>query len=138
MDKDLNYNKCKNIIDEYDIEAKEYILSCKDVNKYKDELKIKEKKLINFRYNSSFFYKLTHPVTLIKANREIKKVEKIKADFENIIDRPILEFVSEETGDIEKDLHYASFYEKPKEVKSFMNLNPTNDIIKCKKLKKNL
>lgn len=136
MSVDLNDRECENIIDKYNIAAKEYILTDKDVDKYKKEILEKEKKLSNLKYNSSFFYKLSHPILLVRANRELKKVSIVKEEFESIIDRPITEFIFEETGDIERDLYYASFSEKPREVKSFMDLNPQEDIIKCKKLKK--
>ena len=135
MDKELE-EKNENIIKIYNDKAKELILTTDAVIEYKKNLKEKEEHLKNLKYNTSFFKRLCHPIKLIKINQNIKRVEQIKVEFNHLIEIPITECMSEETGDIYVDLDNAMNYGKPYLIRHYMGTNPIEEITLTKKLKK--
>lgn len=124
------------IIEKYDKESKRKIRSDEFVIEYKKNIEESEENLKNLKYNSSFFFKLTHPITLIKTGKNLKKLNIIKEKFDELIERPITEFIDEETGNIETDLENAMIYKKPYCIRHYMGLNPIEEIGYSKKLKK--
>lgn len=135
MNKDIE-EKNDNIIKIYNDKAKELILSDDFVIEYRKSLQEKEEKLKNLKYNTSFFQKLIHPIRLIKTNINIKKIEQIKTEFSELIEKPITECIFDETGDITTDLDNAMNYGKPYIVRHYMGTNPIEEITLTKKLKK--
>ena len=127
----------RNIIKKYDNESKNLILSNEFVLEYKNDINEKEEVLKDFKYNASFFKKLMHPLILIRTNKDLKKLKKIKEGLSEIVDKPLIEFVGEETGNIEEDLSIAMNYNKPYCVRNYMATNPVDDIGIVKKKKKN-
>ena len=115
------------IIELYNSRSKEIIDNMDSVKRFKTEIEEKEDSIKNFKKNNKLMYKLLHPAKLIKNSIESTRIKYIRHTYENIYNSNVLEFVFEETGDLQEDLDYAAYKEKP----AYMNT-----YVKSIKLKK--
>lgn len=120
----------------YDEIANENILSSKNVIKYKNQIEQKKEKIKNLKVYKSLLSKILHPITLVKANKSLKNLDSINDGFEKIMNTPIIEFVKDETGDVEEDFKNAAIYVKPNCIWYYMAANPIEEAVLVKKLKK--
>ena len=108
------------IIEKYNEKSKKIIDEMDSVKRFKTEIEEKEDSIKNFKKNNKLMYKLLHPVKLIKNCMASTRIKYIRHTYENIYNSSVLEFVFEETGDLQEDLDYAAYKEKPAYINSYV------------------
>jgi len=99
-----------------------------DVMRYRKNLREEKARLENFRLRFNKFYIFRHPITCIRVNKALRKVNSTNTDFESLINSDLENFV-----DFPFDLGYglteALMYNKPNEVEKFISQNPVKKLV---------
>lgn len=72
------------------------------------------KEEIGFFLNNKAMYKLMHPIKLVKTQVKKMRIKKVEKEFDTFMDSNILQYLEEESGELQTDLENAAFYYKPK------------------------
>lgn len=107
-------------IEQFNLESKEIIDKDKDIAEFSRKLNEKLEEVSNLKYNSSLFYKLIHPVKIYKNNREFLRVSYINQEYNDIYNSSIINYITEESGEIVNDLENAARVNKPNYIKRYI------------------
>lgn len=117
----------KDIIVSYDEASKKVIDDMDSIKQFKSDLNEQINSINSFKANKSALYKMIHPVKLIRNCKEEKRLKKIESTYNRLYDACILQYVIEESGDLQVDLDNAAYRSKPRFI---------NNYVKALKLKK--
>lgn len=107
-------------IDKYDEIGKKNIAKNKYVTGFVGDIDEKIEQINNLKFTKGLFYKITHPLKMIRNRYEYNRLVNVKSELKNIYDSNILLYIEEETGDLKDDLEYASRVVKPKYMENFV------------------
>ncbi len=120
----------------YYLKSLEVIESDEEIKNYEDGLTFKKNLLTVISINTNAFRVLLHPITFCRREKELRRLEDIKFEFDALKKAQLPTFFSEESGDLREDFRNATFTFKPNAIKEFMKQNPIFDEEKDKKLVK--
>lgn len=112
----------KDIIVSYDDKSREIIDNMDSVKVFRKELNTRQVAVENFNINNNAFQKLLHPIKFVKNCNESKRLKKVRETFNDIYYSSILFYVTEETGNLQKDLDNAAYNVKPNHMGKYIKL----------------
>jgi len=120
----------------YYLKSLEVVENDEEIKEYNDGLTFKKNLLISISINTNAFRVLLHPITFCRREKEIRRLEDIKFEFDSLKNAQLPTFFFEESGDLREDFKNATYTFKPNAIKEFMKQNPIFDEEKDKKLVK--
>jgi hypothetical protein len=120
----------------YYLKSLEVIESDEEIKEYEEGLNFKKNLLTVISINTNVFRVLLHPIRFCRAEKELRRLEDIKVEFNALKKEQLPTLFVEESGDLREDFRNATFTFKPDAIKDFMKKNPIFDEEKDKKLVK--
>ncbi len=106
----------QDIIASYDEKCRKIIDNMDSVKQFKEDFQKRQNEINRFKARSFFFYKIKHPIKLIKNRSESKRLKRINDTFYDIYNRSVVKYVKEETGDPYIDLDIPATKTKPNQI----------------------
>lgn len=108
------------LVNDYTEMSKEELFKHKEIREFDDYVNREISRVVNVKFNTSTIKKITHPITMMKVNRDHRNIKKVRRQFDYYIDSSVMYYNQDDFADTRKDLAAAAKNHKPAFIKKYI------------------